>query len=35
MRHMEEALDKHKVPKKEKEEVFALVGKMKRDIVEK
>ncbi len=35
MRYMAEALDKYKVPRKEKEEVLALVEKMKRDIVEK
>lgn len=34
-RYMAEALDKYKVPPREKEEVLALVEKMKRDIVNK
>ena len=35
MRYMAEALDKFKVPQKEREEVLALVANMKKDIVEK
>jgi hemoglobin len=35
MKYMAEALDKYKIPKREKEEVLALVEHMRRDIVEK
>ena len=35
MRYMTEALERHAVPLKEKEEVLAIVDSMKRDIVEK
>jgi hemoglobin len=35
MKYMSEALDKYKVPQKEKKEVLALVDQMKREIVEK
>ena len=35
MRYMAEALDKFKIPEKEKEEVLALVENMKSEIVEK
>jgi len=35
MRYMSEALDKHKIPLKERKEVLALVGNMKPEIVEK
>lgn len=35
MRHLTEALDKHKIPQREKQEVIALVAGMKREIVEK
>ena len=35
MKYMAQSLDKHKVPTKEKEEVLALVEKMKPEIVEK
>jgi hemoglobin len=35
MRYMTEALDNCKVPRKEKEEVLALVEHMKQDVVEK
>ncbi len=35
MKHMAEALDKSKVPKKEKEEVLTIVEGLKQDIVEK
>lgn len=35
MMYMKQALDKYKVPQKEKREVLALVESMKRDIVEK
>jgi len=34
MKHITEALDKYKVPQKEKEEVLALPEGMKRGIVE-
>jgi hemoglobin len=34
-RYMAEALDKYRVPREEKEEVLALVERMKQDIVEK
>jgi hemoglobin len=34
MRYMAEALDAHKIPPKEKEEVLALIESMRRDIVE-
>jgi hemoglobin len=34
MRHMAAALDHNNVPQKEKEEVIALVEKMRRDIIE-
>jgi len=35
MRYMAEALDKYKIPLKERKEVLAIVERMKRDIVEK
>jgi hemoglobin len=35
MKYMAEALDKYRIPKKEKEEVLAVVSKMKGEIVEK
>ncbi len=35
MRYMAEALDKYKVPQREREEVLALVADMKPEIVEK
>ncbi len=35
MRYMAEALDKYRVPRREREEVLAFVEKMKREIVEK
>ena len=35
MKYMTEALDKFKIPRREKEEVLAIVEGMKRDIVEK
>ena len=35
MRHMTRALDKYKIPQKEKQEVLALVARMRREIVEK
>jgi len=35
MRYMTEALERHAVPLKEKEEVLAIVDSMKRDIAEK
>jgi len=35
MKYLSEALDKFKIPNKEKEEVLALVSHMKQDIVEK
>lgn len=33
--HLKATLDKFKVPKKEQEEVFAIIGKLKPDIVER
>lgn len=35
MRYMAEALDKYRIPQREKQEVLALVAGMKREIVEK
>ncbi len=35
VQHLGEALDKYKVPAKEKNEVLTLVGSLKKDIVEK
>jgi hemoglobin len=35
MRYMAEALDKYKIPERERKDVLALVEHMKRDIVEK
>lgn len=35
VKHLADALDKHKVPKKEKAEVLAFVATIKKDIVEK
>ncbi len=35
MKCMAEALDKYRIPRREKDEVLALVNHMKRDIVEK
>ena len=35
MRHMSEALNKYKVPEREKQEVLSLVEKMREEIVEK
>jgi hemoglobin len=35
MKHLAEALDKNKIPQRERKEVLALVDQMKREIVEK